>query len=203
MSTQSIGSAGFSNTYSLLQAALEEEQLQAQAAKVEKESTTSGSSALGSDILGYLSKIPKGEDGRLSFKDVDDYRSTLETEWDVEVTADLQALGVDVTQQLPLSYDPATGKVTVSSSNKDKAVIDKYFEDNPDKVQEFQEIIQLGKLTAEADSKLSQSQLVQNLQQQAIAWWYEDNTDPASWFSGGGMLAGSGLSSYTGLNLTV
>lgn len=203
MATQPVGSSGYLDTYALLQAANEEEQLYAQAEKAGKENDQTVTSALGNDIMSYLSKIPKGDDGKLSFKDVDEYRKKLETEWDVEVMADLQKLGVDITQQFPLSYDPTAGKVTVSSSHKDKVVIDKYFEDNPDKVKEFNEIIQLGKLTAEADSKLAQSQMVQNLQMQSLAWWYADNTDPANWFDGGGMLAGNGLSSYTGLNLKV
>ncbi|BDQ34778.1 hypothetical protein [Pseudodesulfovibrio portus] len=203
MSTQSIGSSGYLDTYSLLKAAREEQQLMEEAVKADKEQATSGTSSMGQDILSYLSKIPKGEDGKLSFQDVDDYREELETFWDAEVMADLEELGVDITKQFPLTYDTNTGKVTVSGDHEDKEIIDQYFVDNPDKVAEFKTIVQLGKLTTTAEDKLSMDMLNTNLQLESLAWWYQDNTDPTSWFEGGGMLAMSGMSSYLGLNMTV
>lgn len=198
---------GYANTYSLLQTANEENALKAEAARMDlaskEEAAKEGSTSVETDILSYLAKIPKGDDNRLSFEDVDNYRSELEKKWDVEVMADLEKLGVDITQQFPLTYDPDTGKVTVSGEHPDKETIDKYFEDNPDKVDQFHDIIQLGKLTNVANSKLSQDQLTQNLQMNTLAWWYADNTDPGSWFQTGGMVARQGQSAYTGLNLTV
>lgn len=203
MSTDAIGSYGYTNAYANLRASAEEEKLYAMAKQTDQEQAAAGSTVMGREIMSYLSAIPKGEDNKLSFQDVDDYRTTLETEWDVAVMADLDALGVDISQQFPLTYDPATNKVTVNGDHPDKAVVDKYFEDNPDKVDEFEKIIQLGKLTKVADSQLSQTELTTSLQQQAIGWWFEDNTDPTSWFEGGGLMAGTGMASYTGLNLTV
>lgn len=198
---------GYGNTYALLQAANEENALKAEAASMDlaakDEATKEGSTALESDILSYLSKIPKGDDNKLSFAEVDEYRTGLEEKWDVEVMADLEKLGVDITQQFPLTYDPDTGKVTVTSDHPDKETIDKYFEDNPDKVEDFETIIQLGKLTSLANSKLSQDQWSQNLQMDTLAWWYADNTNTGSWFETGGMVARQGQSAYTGLNLTV
>ncbi|MBG0788882.1 MAG: hypothetical protein H0S80_00115 [Desulfovibrionaceae bacterium] len=203
MSTQSIGSNSYLDAYSLLQAATEQKQLQEEAAKVSREQAQYGTSSMGQDILSYLSKIPAGSDGMLSFQDVDDYREEMETRWDVEVMADLKELGVDITQQFPLTYSPTTGKVTVSGDHEDKATIDKYFEDNPDKVADFETIVQLGKLTATAEDSISLDMMSTDLQLQSLAWWFEDNTDPTSWFEGGGLLAFSGSSSYKGLNLTV
>ncbi|BCS89505.1 hypothetical protein [Pseudodesulfovibrio sediminis] len=202
MSTQAIGSGGYTNAYSLLRAANEEEQLVAQAKKVDQEAKASGT-AMGNDIMSYLDKVPKGSDGKLSFQEVDDYRTTLEEEWDAAVMADLKKLGVDVSTKIPLTYDTTTGKVTVASGNEDKAVIDQYFENNPDKVEDFNTILQLGKLTTTASTQLTQASFMQSLQQESLAWWYEDNSDPTDWFSGGGMLTGTGQSSYTGLNLLV
>jgi hypothetical protein len=118
--------------------------------------------------------------------------------------ADLKALGVDVSKEFAMTYDPDTGKVTVPDKTKDAEIINKYFEDNPDKVAEFYDIIQLGKLNATASSQLSQSQMLTSLRQQSLAWWYADNTDPTSWFEGGGLLAiGGNATSYTGLNMMV
>ena len=203
MSTESIGSSLLSSAYTRLQAANEQKKLYEEAAEISKEQAASGTSSMGQDILGYLSKIPKGDDGMLSFQDVDDYLGELETLWDASVMADLEKLGVDITQQFPLTYDTTTGKVTVSSDHKDKEIIDKYFKDNPDRVADFETIVQLGKLTNTAEDKLSQDMMTTNLQLESLAWWYEDNTDPTGWFAGGGMLAMGSGSSYLGLNLTV
>lgn len=203
MSISSIGS-GFTQAYAALQKANEEKTLQEQANIISQENTSGQSSGMGTDIRSLLSQVPKGDDKTLSFQDVEDYRENLGKQWDILVMADLEALGVDITKEMPMSYDMDTGKVTVAEGNADKATIDKYFEDNPDMVSQFYDIVQLGKLTATADSKLSQGQMMQNIQLESLAWWYEDNQDVQSWFDGGGMLALKGQSaSYTGLNLKV
>ena len=205
MSISSI-SSGFTETYALLQTASEEKALLTQAKKTSQEAASAGqSSGIGTEIMSLLSQVPKGDDDRLSFQDVEDYRETLGKAWDKVVMADLKALGVDVSQEMPMTYDVDTGKVTVASGTKGKAVIDKYFEDNPDVVSQFYDIVQLGKLTNTAETKLSQDQRIQNIKLQSMAWWYEGNTDVQSWFDGGGLLAlkGQAATSYTGLNLIV
>lgn len=205
VSTTSIGSDLITGTYNLLRASVEEKQLRQKAETLDSESNaTTGSTGLKSEISTLLDQIPKGSDNRLSFQEVKDYREALGDKWDLEVMADLQGLGVDVSKEFVMTYDPDTGKVTVPEGTKDADVINQYFEDNPDKVKEFYDIVQLGKLTATASSQLSQSQMMTSLQQQSLAWWYADNTDPTSWFEGGGLLSiGSGATSYTGLNLMV
>lgn len=205
MSTTSIGTDLINGTYKLLRASVEEKQLRQQAEELDEKSAKSTvSSGLASDISSVLDQIPKGDDNRLSFQDVQNYREQLGDKWDASVMADLKKLGVDVSTEFAMTYDPDTGKVTVPDSTKDAEIINKYFEDNPDKVEEFHTIIQLGKLTSAASGKLSQNDMMTNLQQQSLAWWYADNTDPANWFQGGGLLAMGGSSgSYTGLNLFV
>ena len=202
MSISSITS-GFTATYQLLQTASEEKALFEQARETSEANASSKTTSVGSDILALLSKVPKGDDGKLSFQDVKDYREELSDAWDEKVMADLEKLGVDVSGDLSMSYDAATGKVTVADGVKGKEIIDKYFEDNPDVVGEFYDIVQLGKLTATADSKLSQTQYAQSLKLQSMAWWYQDNISAQSWFDGGGLLAMQGTTSYTGLNLMV
>lgn len=206
MATESIGSYLQTDSYSLLKAAVEEKQLYQKANALEDETgSESGSAALRAEITALLDQIPKGSDGKLSFQDVEDYRESLGEAWDTAVMADLEALGVDVSKEFMMTYDPDTGAVTVSGDTDDKAIIDQYFVDNPDKVEAFRDIIQLGKLTTTASSQLSQDTLMTSLQQQSLAWWYEDNTDPTSWFEGGGLLSiGQGsTTSYTGINLMV
>jgi hypothetical protein len=206
MSTTSIGTDLITGTYTLLRASVEEKQLYQNAQSLDDESNeTSSKTGLTSEIYTLLDQIPKGDDNRLSFQDVEDYREDLGDQWDASVMDDLEALGVDVSNEFMMSYDPDTGKVTVPDDTEDADVINQYFEDNPDKVEEFYTIIQLGKLTSTASSTLTQNELMTSLQQQSLAWWYADNTDPTSWFDGGGLLSlGEGsTSSYTGLSLMV
>jgi len=202
MSIASIGSL-FTSTYTQLQAANEEKALTERAAEISA-ATTSSTTGVGTDIMTLLSQVPRGDDGKLSFQDVEDYREELGDAWDEKVMADLKALGVDVTQDLAMSYDADTGKVTVADGTEGKAIIDQYFEDNQDVVNQFYDIVQLGKLTATAQSKLTQTQYLQDIQLQTMAWWCQDNVDTQSWFDGGGLLGLEGTtSSYTGLNLLV
>ncbi|MGE4195140.1 MAG: hypothetical protein AB7E51_17280 [Pseudodesulfovibrio sp.] len=205
MATTSIGSDLITGTYTLLRASVEEKQLRQKAETLDTESNkSSASTGLKSEIAALLDNIPKGDDNRLSFTDVENYRKEMGDKWDRAVMADLKALGVDVSKEFAMTYDPDTGKVTVPDKTKDAEIINKYFEDNPDKVAEFYDIIQLGKLNATASSQLSQSQMLTSLRQQSLAWWYADNTDPTSWFEGGGLLAiGGNATSYTGLNMMV
>lgn len=203
MSISGIGSASYSNNLSLLQVLQDDETSSTEASTSSLTATTTWQTQIKSQIDSYLSDIPKGDDGTLSFQDVDDYLTQLEEAWDETVKADLEALGVDPDAEYPLSYDPTTGKVTVSNDHPDKEVIDKYFEDNPDKVEEFETIIQIGKLTNLSNSSFTQTEIRQNIQQESMAWWYEDNSDPTSWFSGGGLVLGAGQTAYSGLNITV
>ena len=205
MST-TIGSDLINNTYTLLRGSIEEKQLyqQAKALGGDEDSKSDEPSALAAEILSILDQIPKGDDNRLSCQEVADYREKLGDKWDIEVMADLQKLGVDISKEFAMTYDPDTGKVTVPKDTPNADVINKYFEDNPDKVEEFRNIIQLGKLASTSAAKLPQNSLMTSMQQQSLAWWYADNTSPSSWFDGGGLLAmGQGTTSYQGLNLMV
>lgn len=204
MSIESIFSSKFLDTYSLLQKASEEKTLVDQAKETSQENASQGTS-MGTEIVSLLSLVPKGDDDKLSFQDVENYRTKLGEDWDKAVMADLKALGVDVSQEMPMSYDVETGKVTVASGTKGKEIIDQYFEDNPEVVNQFYDIIQLGKLTSTAKSKLSQEQMAQNIKLKSMSWWYEGNMDVQSWFNGGGLLAlqGQSSSAYSGLNMMV
>jgi hypothetical protein len=204
MSTQPIGYSGYGNAQVNLKKNLDSANL-GKSGQNRHASAESGDwkSKIRDQINYYLNDVPKGDDGKLSFKDVDDYRAKLEKKWDKSVKSDLKKMGIDTDKKLPLSYNSASGKLTVSKQHPDKALIDKYFASNPDKVEEFKTIIQLGKMTSASRSKLSSVELHKNLQQQALAWWYGENSDPTTWFKGGGMMLGQGKSSYTGLDIKV
>lgn len=201
MSTEAIGYSSYSTTSLLLQNTYNQTQT-SQTSSDQSDGSTMTSTLRG-QIDALLSNIPKGSDGKLSFKEVENYLEEQEKLWDETVKADLEALGVSTYEQFPLSYNPTEGTVTVAEGHPDKAVIDKYFADNPDTVAKFEEIVQIGKLTSSSSSNLTPTDIKRSIQQQAMAVWYEDNSDPTTWFSGGGMMFGAGRSSYTGLNIKV
>jgi len=210
MAINATGTNTYAQSQSLLQKLMDQKDgKETDASNKSESSVSSGNQTwktkIRDNINSILNDVPKGDDGKLSFKDVDEYRKGLEKKWDDAVKADLEKLGVDPDSEYPLTYNPTTGKVSVSNGHPDKDVIDKYFDDNPDKVEEFQQIIQLGKMTSASRSTLSPVELKRNIQQQSMAWWYEDNSDPRTWFSGGSSMMGLGQSqaAYTGLDLKV
>ncbi|MEF2145321.1 MAG: hypothetical protein V3573_07745 [Desulfovibrionaceae bacterium] len=150
-----------------------------------------------------LADVPKGEDGKLSFQDVLDYRDKLREEFEAKAKEDLEALGVDTDLDFTLSYDADSNKVTVDSGHPQKKIIDKYFEDNEDMRDSFAKIVTLSKLTQAAETKLSPTDYKRQLQQQALEWWAQDSGG-LDWFASGGMLMRSnGLSLLSGVNLKV
>ena len=111
---------------------------------------------MGQDILSYpVEDSHRGTTANSPSRTWDDYlEGTGRLKWDVEVMADLEANSAWTSpNSFPLTYDPTTGKVTVSGDHEDKEIIDQYFEDNPDKVGDFETIVQLGKLTATSRRK--------------------------------------------------
>lgn len=202
MSTLPISYSGYNNMNSMT--GLPVQSTGARSGLASMASSFNGSKTeIRAQIDELLTGIPKGDDGKLSFKDIEVYREKMEKEWDDAVKADLKKLGVDVEKEMPLSWDAASGKLTVQKGHPDKEVIDNYFASNSDKIEDFQRIIKLGKMTASHTQKLQPSEIIRNIQRESIAWWYEDNSDPTSWFSGGGRIMGSSQSSYQGLNLKV
>lgn len=201
MTTEAIGYSSYSSSDLLLLQSSNDGQTQ----QAQKETSGTGSlkSQIREQINGLLANIPKGDDGKLSFKDITNYLEEQEAAWDESVKADFTKLGIDLSKEFPLTYDPANHTVTVAEGHPDKSLIDKYFELNPEKVEKFEEIVQIGKMNRISSSTLSLSELKRDIQQNSMAVWYEDNSDPSSWFTGGGMLFGNNVASYTGLDIKV
>lgn len=171
--------------------------------KTRHQEVSESKGAIRGRIQVILSDIPKRAGSRLSFQDVVDYRDNLKIDWDRGVSDDLKALGVNMSEKFRLMHDPGTGDVTASSDHPDKARIDAYFAANQDRADDFQKIIQLGKLVGVAENKLAPQEMQQTLQTEAMAWWYQANMDTASLFSGGGVVFGMDSSSYKGLDIRV
>lgn len=150
-----------------------------------------------------LSEIPGGADNRLSFKDVADHTDAREKDWDAAVSGDLKAIGVDMSRRFRLMHEPGSDNVLAGSDHPDKTRIDQYFASNPEMTRDFDTILQLGKLVDVANRKLSRQEMEQPINADAMAWWYHSNMDTASLFTGGGVVFGTGGSTYKGLDIRV
>ncbi|MUM77959.1 hypothetical protein GKC30_09965 [Pseudodesulfovibrio sp. F-1] len=208
MSTQSIDSNGYGYSYQQLLKARQEaeaaEKAQAQLSGSTSYSSGTSMSQVREYVESLLANIPKSNGNKLTFQDVYDYRDSHKKEWSERFEEDMQKLGVDTSIEIKLSLNGAKGTVTAQNGHPDKAVIDKYFVDNPEMAEKFEEGVQLSKLTGLTERKLTSSELRQQLSLTSMSIWFESNTSASSLFSGGGMVLGQeGVSAYTGLNLTV
>ncbi len=205
MSTQPIEHKGYG--YTLKQSRKPHEDVDfplgpEQSKKRQEESGEQGG-GLRARILAILSEVPKSESGRLSFQNILDHRDVLEKVWNDTVARDLAAGGVDMSQTFSLVFAPGTGSVTSSTDHPDKIKIDQYFASNPDMVDDFEHVLQLGKLVDVAERKLAPNEMGQTLRSDAMAWWYQSNMDGASLFAGGGTVFGTGASAYKSLDILV
>jgi len=208
MSTQSIETTGYGYSYQQLLKARQEAEATEKAQALLSGSTGTASTSSMSQVREYveslLADIPRSNGNKLTFQDVYDYRDSRNKEWSERFEADMQKLGVDTSIDIKLSLNGSTGEVTAQKGHPDKAVIDQYFIDNPEMAEGFEEGLQLSKLTALTESKLTSSELRQQLSLTSMSIWFENNTSASSLFSGGGMVLGQqGVSTYAGLNLTV
>ncbi|MFH1914859.1 MAG: hypothetical protein ABIK45_11355 [Pseudomonadota bacterium] len=208
MSTQSIDSAGYGYSYQQLLKARQDaeaaEKAQAQLSGGTASASGSAMSQAREYVESLLADIPKSNGTKLTFQDVFDYRDSRNKAWSEQFEADMKALGVDTSIDIKLSLDAATGAVTAQKNHPDKAIIDKYFIDNPEMAEQFGEGVQLSKLTGLAERKLTNAELRQQLSLQSMSIWFEANASASSMFSGGGMVLGQqGAATYTGLDLRV
>ena len=150
-----------------------------------------------------LADIPRSG-GKLTMQDVIAYRDQVTQKLQDDVKADLAELGVDTSEDINLGLDD-NGNVVAAAGTPDKDLIDRYFQANPDMVDEYQNALKLSKLTSMAENKMTPTQIRSQLSAQAISAWTSQNAD-GDIFSGSMNLTLSQASLPTasfGLNLTV
>lgn len=206
MTTQAIDTTYGSTAQQAAKARQEAEAaLKAQAQQYSTSSTsqTSSMSQVREQIESLLANIPRSNGDKLTFKDLADYKETLEKEWSEQFEADMTKLGVDTSIDIKLSVDSSTGVVTAQKGHPDKAAIDKYFLDNPEMAEKFEEGVQLSKLTSTAERNLTPSELRQSLTAQSMSIWFESNSSASSLLMGGGMVLNQAGAAYASLDLRV
>ncbi|MEG6550472.1 hypothetical protein V6C53_09565 [Desulfocurvibacter africanus] len=150
-----------------------------------------------------LADVPRQGD-KLTFDDIKDYREERLEEFQKKVREGLEAMGVDLSTDLNLSYDANSGKVT-AANHPDKAKVERFFESNPELTQEYADLLQLTKLTETADAKISPADMRRRIQSDMMSTWFSDNTED---FFGGSLAmslasVNSQVQAYTGLSLRI
>lgn len=141
----------------------------------------------------------------INFDDIEKYRKEMEAKFTEDIKADLAKLGVDPDIEFTLVVD-ANGAVQVVSDHEDKAIIEKYLKDNPEKVEDFKEIQAMANMKRSAQKVTSDPKTFKlSLQAEAIqAFFNATENSNADYFSQIANFGTNGTTSYfLGLNQSV
>ncbi|KAB1442084.1 hypothetical protein [Pseudodesulfovibrio senegalensis] len=170
--------------------------------------TSEESSKLSARFDELVKNIIRRSGSSLSFSDLQEEADELEDEFDKQVKDELKALGVDTDKSFQLRYDEKTEKM-VCSNHPDKDKIEAYFNSNPDRVEQFRDIVDLRAITGYAQSNMS-SQLFQTQMSPQLFQRQMDYLSMSVWmgsmesgFTGTMNMSASGSNFYQGLNLQV
>ncbi len=145
-----------------------------------------------------MDKMGVGANDKVTFGRINAYRQQMEKEYVEKLNADFEKLGIDPGVAFQLKANDKGG-LTVSSMHADKDKVQKYFDDNPDMVKQYQEIQALADLDA-ARKKLdiSTGELKKRIQIENMSVWWGQQ--------GGGssiMNYSAGVDWFSGVNATV
>lgn len=154
---------------------------------------TNSSTSLQDALAATLKAMGASANDRITLNEVNKYKANLEQEFSSSVRADLQKLGVDKDIQFQVVTD-GSGGVKVLSDHEDKALVEKYFDDNPSKVKEFEKIQALGNLeNVRKNQQMDPTALRKRIQVENMGAWFSDspaNTMMASQSSGSQFFTG-------------
>ena len=134
-----------------------------------------------------LAAIKAEGNDRISFAMVEEYRQKQEKLFSAEVRKDLLALGVDKDIDFKLVAN-TDGSISVITKSADKEKIEKYFKDNPDMVEKFQNIQALSNLKRATESSSvanlgAMRDVRKQLQAQAIESFFASSENSGSGFA--------------------
>lgn len=155
-----------------------------------------------------VKEILRRSGSSISFSDLQKEADELEDEFDKQVKEELKALGVDTDKSFQLRYDAKTKKM-ICSNHPDKEKIEEYFNSNPDRVEQFRDIVDLRAITHYAQGNMS-PQLFQNRMTPQLFQQQMEYLSMSVWmdsmqggFTGTMNMSSGGSSFYQGLNLQV
>lgn len=171
-------------------------------AKSSKSSSTQNSlsSAAGSPqnlaaaVSAAMNDLGLGATDKVTFQTLLDYRDQLQEQFTNKVKKGLLEAGVDKDANFRLvSGSDGTG-IRVITDSPDKEKIEKYFEDNPEMVEEFEKIQALNKMEETRKSqKIDVKTIKSRLQMESMTAWFSDTSSFMAF-------SAQGASYYSGIN---
>ncbi len=140
-------------------------------------------------LSSVLDEMNLGSNSKVSFQTLMSYRDSLQEDFSSKVQEDLKKLGVDENVSFRLVSDSDGSGVKVISDHEDRALIEKYFKDNPDMVKKFEQIQSLNKMEETRKSqKIDVKAIRSRLQVESMTAWYADTSSFMSFTQQGAML---------------
>ncbi len=133
----------------------------------------------------------------VTFSQILGYKEDIQEKFSAKVADELEELGVPRDAKYTIATDYETGEIVVSSDSEYKDEIEKYFADNPEIVEEFQQIQYLSNLErATSTASINESQAVtkQQLQSMAATFYANPSSSIMSSYGADSASFGMGLS---------
>lgn len=149
---------------------------------------------LSSAVASAMDALGLGANDKVTFQTLLNYRDQLQEQFTSKVRKDLLAAGVDKDVNFRLvSGSDGTG-IQVIADSPDKEKIEKYFQDNPDMVKEFEKIQALNKIEETRKSqKLDVKTIKSRLQMESMSAWFSDTSSFMAF-------SAQGAAYYSGIN---
>lgn len=156
-----------------------------------------GLNGLASALSGAMDELGLSANDRLTFQTLMEYRDRLQEQFTEKVKKDLRELGVDENVNFRLTSGSGGSGVEVVTDSEDRAVIEKYFKDNPDMVKQFEKLISLNKMEETRKSQNIDVKAIRSrIQMESMTAWYSDSNSFMAF-------TGQGAAYYSGLNALV
>ena len=146
-----------------------------------------------------MEKMGVGKDDRVNFRQINLYREQMEEEFAGRLRKDFDLLGVDPKIVFQVKENEKGG-LTVSSDHPDKEKVQKYFDDHPELVKQYQEIQALANLEAARNRMdINPAELKKRLQIENMSAWWDAESGATSIMN----VSSGGTSWFSGINTTV
>ena len=143
-----------------------------------------------------------GEDSRVTFSQLTEYRSMVEDDFNALLKSSLEAAGIDPSAKFTLQVNDGGG-ITVQGADADTVkAVQAVFDGSEDLVKAYKKMEAFSGLDqARKAMQISPTESRRRIQMESIAAWWENSGDSASsWFSA---YAEGSLSRMSGLDLSV
>ncbi len=143
-----------------------------------------------------------GEDSRMTFSQLTEYRSMVEDDFNALLKSSLEAAGIDPSAKFTLQVNDGGG-ITVQGADADTVkAVQAVFDGSEDLVKAYKKMEAFSGLDqARKAMQISPTESRRRIQMESIAAWWENSGDSASsWFSA---YAEGSLSRMSGLDLSV